>query len=153
MNQETNQTVNLTTAGFRCGDGVYQVRYELLDIYYHNHHDPITEATIYPDLEPNTLFKVRASLMKWHEDPNKILQRVVESPVFDAKDSRHHKFATSVLDDGVVWALKSQAEPRLKNQYCVKNGRVVPNPEWSYWERPELIRDDSVLEMFDYRKN
>lgn len=152
MNQETKQTVDLAPAGFRCGDGVYQVRYGLLDMYYHDHHDPITEVT-YPNLEPNTLFKIHASLMKWHEDPNKRIRKVVVSPAFDVKYPLQHKFATRVLGDCVAWALQSQAEPRLVGEYCVENGRVVPNPEWGHCEEPELIRDDSVLEMFDYRKN
>ena len=133
--------------GWRCGDGVYEVRYKLIDMFYHNY-DPITEIVIYPDLKIGELFKARASILRWHEDVTKILRKVIESPVFGTKDFRHPEYAMKLLGDVVLETIKIQAEPRLKNKYVLKNKRMVINPEWEPVEAPELIRDDLILEKF-----
>jgi len=146
-----------TTEGFRCGDGIYRVQYKLLDMVYHNY-DPITKATIYPDLELGELYRVRATLMAWVKDEFdtrievKLISRIVDSPIFKPKHFRESQIAMSVLGDSIIWVIKSQAEPRLVDKYRDEMGRVVLNPLWEPCEEPDVIRDDSVLEIFNYRE-
>ena len=138
-----------TTEGFRCCDGIYEVNYKIIDMFYFNY-DPETDTFIYPDLEPNTLFKVRARLLRWHEDPNKMLRKDLISPVFGLEHLTLPKTALELLGWEVIWAIQAQAEPKMRGKYIIdENERRVVNPEWEFCEAPEVIRDDSVLTKFN----